>query len=127
MATEKEAKHVEKKELVVSEEPVKVVEPVVAPVSPVVAAQPAKKTSKQTLMTIAIAGGIALFFAGLGLGYLWGHSTATNRNFTPNGMQIPGNSNGERRFYPNSGSNNDTDNNSDNSSSSSSTPQTQTN
>lgn len=85
-----------------------------------------KTTNKnQTIITIAIISSVVLFFIGLGLGYVLGHTTAdTDRSFEGGTLQRPGDGGG-RRFYPNSGTNNSTDNSSD--SSSSTTPQTQTN
>lgn len=90
-------------------------------------ATPSKEKSKQTVITLAIVGGVVLFFIGLGMGYLLGHSTANNRgNFPGNGTFTPPENGGGRRFYPNSSTNNGTDNNT-NSGSNDTNSKTQTN
>ncbi len=87
-------------------------------VQPAVVEQ-SKAKKNQNAITIAIISGVVLFFAGLGLGYLLGHSALDgDRDFRGGNLQLPGNGDGDRRFYPNSR----TDNNSG--SGSSTTPQT---
>lgn len=91
---------------------------------PAVVAQQVPKKKDQTVITIAILSGVVLFFVGIGLGYLLGHTTVGNDNdFRGGAMQFPGDGGG-RRFYPNSGTNDSTDNNSGSSDSSTATPQT---
>jgi len=78
--------------------------------------------SQQTMLTLAIISAAVLFFVGLGLGYVVGHTSASRR-LPMNGLQFPGDNDGGRRFYPNSGTRNSTNSGS----SSATTPQTGTN
>lgn len=78
-------------------------------VAPVVV-QTEKPKNNQSALTIAIISAVALFFVGLGLGYLLGHSTNERSRIPLNGIRLPGDR--ERRFYSNSGT--DTSTNSTN-------------
>lgn len=69
-------------------------------IAPVVV-QAEKPKSNQSALTIAIISAVALFFVGLGLGYLLGHSTNDRARFPNRGIQFRGDSD-ERRFYLNS-------------------------
>lgn len=94
-------------------------------VQPAVVGQ-SKAKKNQNVITIAIISGVVLFFVGLGLGYLLGHSTLDgDRDFRGGNLQLPGNGDGDRRFYPNSGTDDSTNNSGG--SSSTTTPQMQTN
>lgn len=75
-------------------------------VAPVVV-QTEKPKNNQSALTIAIISAVALFFVGLGLGYLLGHSTSERSRIPMNGIRFPDDR--ERRFYPNSGTKNNAD------------------
>lgn len=101
MATKESEPEVTKSETVV-QQPVAV--------APVVL-QTEKPKNNQSALTIAIISAVALFFVGLGLGYLLGHSTSERSRVPMNGIQLPGD--GGRRFYPNSTRNSTNGTNSD--------------
>lgn len=110
MEESKETKKAKVEKEVIGEE-IKAQSASVQPEAPAaVVGKPPKVKNKQMIITLAIVSGVVLFFLGLGLGYLLGHSTAstsrnslpTNRNFTP-----PSDGGG-RRFNPSSGTDDST-------------------
>ena len=96
MATKENEADVKKSEPVIQQPQV---------VAPVVV-QTEKPKNNQSALTIAIISAVALFFVGLGLGYLLGHSTNERSRVPLNGIRFQDDR--ERRFYPNSGTNNNT-------------------
>lgn len=109
----------------VPQEPVTTAEPVaVAPAAPEQATD--AKSKRQSLIIGAIVGGVLLFLLGMACGYTIGHAKTTTRmTFPTNGQFTPPEDGGGRRFYPNSGTNDNSTNGS--SGSSNSDTQTQTN
>lgn len=85
--------------------------------------QTEKPKNSQSTLTIAIISAVVLFFVGIGLGYVLGHTVALHDRDDVRGgsLRLPRDGGG-RRFYPNSNTNTNGSSNNSNPS-----PQTQTN